>query len=144
MRVPDQWKSNNVIDNKRKKPQMSSQKCSSLVLRDKVSKLLLATAPAWQHCSLSQNRCLRNPPSSAPQTQWGVPDPRVGSQLPQCQRHGRGSRVAAVPCPPAPWSGCAACPAARAGPPRSSGAAWCRCPAAPQKPEGREGRMEEG
>lgn len=68
---------------------------------------------------------------------------RLGHWFPQCwerwQILKREIEVVPVPCPPAPLFDCAVCQVARAGPLRFWAVAWCGCPAAPQKPEDREG-----
>lgn len=144
MSLPDQWKNylSVYLKIKEKTAQISSQKmqqpgCERQDLKAVVgqSSCLAALqplpktgAPTW------------SPPSSPPQTEQGELPQGLDPELPGCQGRWRRSRGVPVPCPPAPWSGCAACPAACAGPPRFWGAAWCHCPAAPQKPgTGREG-----
>lgn len=96
MKLPDQWKNNNMIDNKRKTPKLAGRKCSSLVLRDEISKLLLAKAPAWQHSGLSPKQVPQNGPHPPlhPKLNKGYLTPRDGWTLDSLsvRRDGRRSR----------------------------------------------------
>lgn len=71
------------------------------------------------------------------------PNEWLGRWLLQCsegwQILEREIEMVPVPCPPAPLFDCAVCWVAHAGPLRFWEVAWCGCPAAPRKPEGRKG-----